>query len=167
MGGEGMQFSTIKSLVGWCFQIETTSMIRVQKFTEVQTPSFGGLSPMDLKTQSAFVMAKINRLPMEERAVLWCLHVQRETEIIYLAMKTPQRWGMDTDKDIIRKWCTGEGLGCRDIGDRHHVSHMTANRYEHEVVRMLERWMHKAYATLEIQHFELLKYLSYAERLTA
>jgi len=162
-----MRFSNVRSLVGWAFQIETTSMIKVQKFAEAQSPSFGDLSPMDLKTQSAFVMAKIARLPFEERAVLWCLHVQRETEIIYLSTKTPQRWGMNTDKDIIRKWCTGEGLGCRDIGDRHSVHYSTANRYENEVIRGVEVWMHKAYATLEIQHRPLLDRLIYAERLTA
>ncbi|TDR82190.1 hypothetical protein [Paludibacterium purpuratum] len=142
-------------------------MIKVQKFQEQTSPAFANLTPMDLKAQSAMVMAKINRLPFEERAVLWCLHVQRETEIIFLADRTPRRWSMATDKDIIRKWCTGDGPGCRDIGDRHDVSFKTANRYEKEVVRMLECWMHKAYATLEIQHRAILQHLYYAERLTA
>lgn len=161
-----MEFSTIRALVGWAFQIESTSMIKVQKFAE-SCPAWGSLSPMDCKAQAAMTMAKINRLPVAERAVLWCLHVQRETEIIYLADKTPCKYGIRTDQDIIRKWATGEGLGCRDIGDRHNVSHMTANRYEKEVVRVLEALMHKAYATLEIQHRSVLQHLCYAERLTA
>lgn len=162
-----MQFSTVRSLVGWAFQIETSSMIKVQKFSEQTSPAFAGLSPMDLKAQSAMIMAKINRLPIEERAVLWCLHVQRETEIIFLSDRTPCRFGIKTDQDMIRKWCTGDGPGCRDIGDRHNVHYSTACRYEQEVVRMLECLMHKAYATLEIQHRPLLEHLYYAERLTA
>ncbi|QIY81490.1 hypothetical protein [Chromobacterium violaceum] len=151
-----MQFSTIRALVGWAFQIETVSMVKVQKFGEAVAPAFDGLSPHDLKAQSAMIMAKINRLPFEQRAVLWALHVQRDTEMVYLTTHTPGKYGYKTDLDIIRKWATGEGPGCRDLGDRHSTSHMTLHRYSKDVVAQLERMMHQAYATLEEPMAEIL-----------
>ncbi|WP_047236660.1 hypothetical protein [Chromobacterium subtsugae] len=162
-----MQFSTVRALVGWAFQIETTSMVKVQKFGEAVAPAFDGLSPHDLKAQSAMVMAKINRLPFEQRAVLWALHVERETEMIYLTTHTPGKYGYKTDLDIIRKWATGEGPGCRDLGDRHGLSHMTLHRYGKGVVAQLERMMNQAYAALEKPMAEVLDRLCYVERRTA
>lgn len=163
-----MQFSTIKSLVGWAFQIEAVCLVKVQKFGEQQTsPAFADVTPHDLKAQAAMVMLKINRLPAEQRAVLWALHVQRDTEMVYLTTHTPCRFGFKTDLDIIRKWATGEGPGCRELGDRHHVHYSTASRYEKTVVQALELLMHKAYGVLEGPHREMLEYLVYAERLTA
>ncbi len=163
-----MQFSTIKSLVGWAFQIEAVCLVKVQKFGEQQTsPAFADVTPHDLKAQAAMVMLKINRLPAEQRAVLWALHVQRETEMVYLTTHTPCRWGYRTDLDIIRKWATGEGPGCRELGDRNHVHYSTASRYEKTVVKAVELLMHKAYRTLEAPHSEMLEYLLYAESLTA
>ncbi|WP_434627604.1 hypothetical protein [Chromobacterium sp. CV08] len=157
-----MQFSTIGALVGWAFQIETVSMVKVQKFGEALAPAFEGLSPHDLKAQSAMIMAKINRLPFEQRAVLWALHVQRDTEMVYLTTHTPCKYGFKTDLDIIRKWATGKGPGCRDLGDRHNVHHTTAHRYEKAVIRQLERMMHQAYAALEVPMAEVLDRMSYA-----
>lgn len=163
-----MLFSTIKALVGWVFQIEAAPLVKVQKFCEEQTsPAFASLTPHDVKAQAAMVMLKINRLPVEQRAVLWALHVRRETEMVYLTTRTPCRFGFKTDLDIIRKWATGDGPGCREIGDRHNVSFKTANRYEHQVIKALELLMHQAYSTLEEPHLELLQHVIYAERLTA
>ena len=163
-----MQFSTVRALVGWAFQIEAVCLVKVQKFGEQQTsPAFADVTPHDLKAQAAMVMLKINRLPAEQRAVLWALHVQRETEMVYLTTHTPCRWGYRTDLDIIRKWATGKGPGCRELGDRNHASHMTLNRYERSVIKAIEALMHKAYATLEEPHAEMLEYLIYAARLTA
>lgn len=158
-----MQFSSIRALVGWSFQIETTSMVKVQKFGESQAPAWDGLSPTDLKAQSAMVMAKINRLPVEQRAVLWALHVQRETEMIYLTTHTPCKYGYKTDLDIIRKWATGEGPGCRDLGDRHGAHHTTLHRYGKQIVRQLELAMHQAYAALEGPLGEMIGRLRYEE----
>ncbi|MGR2664289.1 hypothetical protein ACUXVY_22100 [Chromobacterium haemolyticum] len=162
-----MQFSTIRALVGWAFQIETVSMVKVQKFGEDTAPAFEGLTPCDLKAQSAMVMAKINRLPPDQRAVLWALHVQRETEMVYLTTHTPCRFGFKTDLDLIRKWATGEGPGCREVGDRHKINFNTANRYERKIFQSLESLMHKAYSNLEEPHSIALKHLLYSERLTA
>ncbi|MCD0493859.1 hypothetical protein LQD23_16380 [Chromobacterium violaceum] len=162
-----MQFSTIRALVGWAFQIETVSMVKVQKFGEATAPAFEGLSPTDMKAQAAMVMAKIGRLPFEQRAVLWALHVQRETEMVYLTTHTPGKFGYKTDLDIIRKWATGDGPGCRDLGDRHGSSHMTLHRYEKAVVAQLELMMHKAYEALEAPLTEILDRISYENRLTA
>ena len=162
-----MQFSTVRALVGWAFQIETTSMVKVQKFGEAVAPAFDGLSPHDLKAQSAMVMAKINRLPFEQRAVLWALHVQRETEMVYLTTHTPGRFGYRTDLDIIRKWATGEGPGCRDLGDRHNVHYTTAHRYEKTVIRQLERLMHQAYAALEDPLASIILRIKYADAVAA
>lgn len=163
-----MQFSTIKSLVGWCFQIEAVCLVKVQKFGEQQTsPAFADVTPHDLKAQAAMVMLKINRLPAEQRAVLWALHVQRETEMVYLTTHTPCRFGFKTDLDIIRKWATGEGPGCRELGDRHHIHFNTANRYERKVIQIVEALMHKAYGTLEDPHRAMLDHLIYASSLAA
>ncbi|OVE45678.1 hypothetical protein [Chromobacterium violaceum] len=157
-----MQFSTIRALVGWAFQIETVSMVKVQKFGEATAPAFEGLSPTDQKAQAAMVMAKIGRLPFEQRAVLWALHVQRETEMVYLTTHTPGKYGYKTDLDIIRKWATGDGPGCRDLGDRHSVHYTTAHRYERAVVQRLEQMMHQAYAALEGPMAEVLDRMNYA-----
>lgn len=163
-----MQFSTIRALVGWAFQIETVSMmVKVQKFGEDTSPAFEGLTPCDLKAQSAMVMAKINRLPPDQRAVLWALHVQRETEMVYLTTHTPCRFGYKTDLDLIRKWATGEGPGCRDLGDRHHVSHMMIHRYGKEIIKQLEGKMNQAYATLEPSLAEVLTHVRHRKLLTA
>ncbi|KMN36508.1 hypothetical protein VI26_06615 [Chromobacterium sp. LK1] len=159
-----MQFSTIRALVGWAFQIETVSMVKVQKFGEDTSPAFEGLTPCDLKAQSAMVMAKINRLPPDQRAVLWALHVQRETEIVYLTTLTPCKWHWRTDMDIIRKWATGEGPGCRDLGDRHNIHYSTAHRYEKTVIKQMERLMHQAYSALEEPLSDILMALRYEER---
>lgn len=163
-----MQFSTIKSLVGWAFQIEAVCLVKVQKFGEQQTsPAFADVTPHDLKAQAAMVMLKINRLPAEQRAVLWALHVQRDTEMVYLTTHTPCRFGFKTDLDIIRKWATGEGPGCRELGDRHHIHFNTANRYERKVIQAVEMLMHKAYGTLEAPHVEMLDHLMYAKSLAS
>ncbi|MGR2678706.1 hypothetical protein [Chromobacterium haemolyticum] len=156
-----MNFSSVKSLVGWAFQMETVVMVQVQKYGSTTSAAFDGLSPYDLKTQAAMVMAKINRLPVEQRAVLWALHVQRDTEMIYLTTHTPCRFGYKTDLDIIRKWATGAGPGCRNLADRHGTSHMTLHRYEKTVVRDLERMMHQAYAALEESLAGILQNLRY------
>ncbi|MBA4707527.1 hypothetical protein [Aquitalea aquatica] len=159
-----MQFSNIKSLTGWCFQIEAVCLVKVQKFGEQQTsPAFADVTPHDLKAQAAMVMLKINRLPAEQRAVLWALHVQRETEMVYLTTHTPCRFGFKTDLDIIRKWATGEGPGCRELGDRAHVNYRTVHRYEKAVIKAVELLMHKAYAALEKPHAEMLERLCYAD----
>lgn len=163
-----MQFSTVRALVGWAFQIEAVCLVKVQKFGEQQTsPAFAEVTPHDLKAQAAMIMLKINRLPPEQRAVLWALHVQRETEMVYLTTHTPCRFGFKTDLDIIRKWATGEGPGCRELGDRNHVHYSTASRYEKSVVKVVELLMHKAYSSLEKPHEEMLEHMIYAARLTA
>lgn len=162
-----MNFSSVKSLVGWSFQMETVVMVQVQKYGSTPSAAFDGLSPNDLKAQAAMVMAKINRLPPDQRAVMWALHVQRETEMVYLTTLTPCRWGWRTDLDIIRKWATGEGPGCRDIGDRHRVSHMTIHRYGRQIIAQLEVLMKKAYMTLESDMIEVLNNVQHSRRLTA
>ncbi len=163
-----MQFSTIQALVGWAFQIEATPLVKIQKYDAQQSsPAFSALTAHDLKAQSAMIMLKVNRLPVEQRAVLWALHVQRETEMLYLTTHTPCRWGFHTDLDIIRKWATGKGLGCREIGGRHQVSFKTANRYEQDVMKLLNAMTDQAYHTLEAPHREMLIHSQYAECLTA
>ena len=162
-----MQFSTIKSLVGWAFQIEAVCLVKVQKFGEQQTsPAFADVTPHDLKAQAAMVMLKINRLPAPERAALWARHVQRDTEMIYLTTITPCQYGFKTDLDIIRKWATSEGASSRELGDRHSLSHTTMQRYSRKVIQVVEGLMHKAYGTLEAPHTELLEHLLYADCLT-
>ncbi|WP_199102381.1 hypothetical protein [Aquitalea sp. ASV11] len=162
-----MQFSTITSLVGWAFQIEAVCLVAVQRYGEPSAGTgFAEFSAHDLKVQAAMVMLKINRLPAPERAVLWALHVQRETEMLYLTTVTPCKYGFRTDLDIIRKWATGSGPGCRELGDRAGASYRTLHRYEKTVIQVLEALMHKAYATLEGQHEALLMHLRYADRLT-
>ncbi|QLG87656.1 helix-turn-helix transcriptional regulator [Chitinibacter bivalviorum] len=152
-----MQFSSIQALVGWAFQIETVSGAKVQKFAESQAPAFGEMTFHDQKTQAAYVMLKINRLPAEERAVLWALHVGRDTEMMFLAANTPHKFGLKTDLELIRKWATGEGASYAAIGRTVGCADNTISRYErNHIIPRLERLSLLAYATLEIQHRSLL-----------
>ncbi|MCD5326747.1 hypothetical protein ACFFU8_18220 [Chromobacterium piscinae] len=156
-----MQASTIQNLVGLCFQLETTVILKTQHFGLYEPPEFEALTMHEKKAQAAMIMAKINRLPFEQRAVLWALHVQRDTEMVYLTTHTPCKYGYKTDLDIIRKWATGDGPGCRDLGDRHNVHYTTAYRYGKTIIRQLELMMHQAYAELERSLGEIISGLNY------
>lgn len=78
-----MHASTIQNLAGLCFQMETTLLLKTQHFGQYEPPEFEALTMQEKKAQAAMIMAKINRLLNFQRAMLWALHVQRETEMIY------------------------------------------------------------------------------------
>lgn len=158
-----MLFATIQALIGWAFQMECVSGAKVQKFGDTQEPAFGLMSFSDLKAQSAMVMAKVGRLPYDERAALWAIHLQRDTEIRYLAAKMPGKYGMTTDLELVRKWATSEGPSCRELGKRHAIGRSTANRYETDLFSRLDLLMHAAYEKLERQSYELLECRTYRE----
>jgi hypothetical protein len=159
-----MLFATIQALIGWAFQMECVSGAKVQKFGDTQEPAFGLMSFSDLKAQSAMVMAKVGRLPYDERAALWAIHLQRDTEIMYLAAKMPGKYGLTTDLELVRKWATSEGPSCRELGKRHNFSYVTLHRYEADVFRQLDLLMHAAYKTLERQSYELLECCLYSDK---
>ncbi|MDE1714918.1 hypothetical protein PWG14_20735 (plasmid) [Chromobacterium amazonense] len=162
-----MHASTIQNLVGLCFQMETTLLLKTQHFGQYEPPEFEALTMHEKKAQAAMIMAKINRLPNLQRAVLWALHTRRETEMIYLTTHTPCKYGFKTDLDIIRKWATGKGPGCRDLGDRHGVHHTTLHRYGKKIIRQLEQAMHQAYAALEGPLGEIIRNLRYEPKQSA
>ncbi|QLG88618.1 hypothetical protein HQ393_10420 [Chitinibacter bivalviorum] len=155
-----MKFSSIQSLIGWAFQMDGIPNCRAQQFGDLP-PGMSEFSIYDLKVQAALVLDKVNKLPSTERALIWVLHLQRETEMRYLADKTPGKYGIQTDVDLIRKWTTGKGHSCREIGERHNISATTAGRYERKLQELLDGWAYLAYATLEIQHRAMLDELFY------
>lgn len=152
-----MMFMTVKAMLGWAFQMETIVIAKTQKYCETASPSFGGLSPHDLKAQAAMIMAKVARLPFEERAVLWLYFTGREEEAIALAGSMPGRYGLKADRDLLRKWSLGEGVSCRDFADRHSIGRTTANRYENELYRRLNAILRRAMLAIEIQHLHLIQ----------
>lgn len=156
-----MQFKNIKALLAWAFQIECSAGIKIATYGEQTGASFGAISMEDQRYQAAMVLAKVGRLCVEERAALWALHLQRDTEMIYLATKLPSKFGRSTDVELIRKWATNEGPSCRELGKRHVVGHVTAYRYEVEVFKRLNMLMHAAYERLETQHKSLLERCMY------
>lgn len=157
-----MQFKTIKGLVEWAFRIEAVPILKTQKYEE-NTPARPDMTPHDEHAMSSMVMLKINRLPYLERVALWAYYTGLPAHIIALAGAVDQRFGPKTAEDVVRKWATGDGPACREIGDRHSVSHMTAHRYQRDVMRELDRLFHLALATLEIQHRACLQHLLYAQ----
>ena len=103
------------------------------------------------------VMAKIGRLPAQERAALWALHIQRDTEMIYLAATLGGRFGLSTNQALVRKWATGCGTPtCRQVAALHGTGRTFANEYEQACVRELDRLASQGYATIEAQCRELL-----------
>ncbi|WP_028498289.1 hypothetical protein [Microvirgula aerodenitrificans] len=152
-----MMFMTVKDMLGWAFRMETVVLAKTQKYCETAAPSFGGLLPNELKAQAALIMGKVDRLPFEERAVLWLYFTGRETEAIALAGGMPGRYGMKADRDLLLKWSRGEGVSCRDFADRHSCCHMTANRYEKALYRRLNAILRRAMLVIEIQHLQLIR----------
>ena len=152
-----MMFMTVKAMLGWAFQMETIVIAKTQKYCETASPSFGGLSPHDLKAQAAMIMAKVARLPFEERAVLWLYFTGRETEAIALSSGMPGRYGLRADRDLLLKWSLGEGVSCRDFADRYQANYRTANRYENELYRRLNAILRRAMLAIEIQHLHLIQ----------
>lgn len=154
-----MQFKNIKSLLAWAFQIECSAGIKIATYGEQTGAGFGAMSMEDQRYQAAMVLAKVGRLCVEERAALWALHLQRDTEMIYLAGVIGGRFGLTTNQALIRKWATGCGVPtCRQVAALHGVGRTSANEYEQKYVMQLELLATRAYAAIEDQCMELLEW---------
>ncbi|WP_145927130.1 hypothetical protein [Jeongeupia sp. USM3] len=159
-----MRFSSVKALVGWAFQMESTVMCRVAKYGESSSPAFGGLSMADQRTQAAMVMAKVLRLPFAERTVLWAFFVGDDAHLMVLADRLSVPMSIGTRVELVRHW-VGEGEATprgrrpksgRMLAEREKVSESTMTRAKQRVQRECNALFGKALAVIEVQCLPLL-----------
>lgn len=168
-----MQFSTVRSLVGWAFQMSEAVPVKVQRFGEALPRSVSELTPAEQKDMAVDILAKLARLPENEYAAI-AAHATWDQRAINAAAKAlPHTWPTGMRRELARGWATEKGLvrSQAEIGETYLRSQATVCRCWDEARRTLDRHFWNGLAVVEIQVLDLLNFYSrrnaHRERLSA
>ncbi len=153
-----MQFSTVRSLVGWAFQMSEAIPVKVQKFAE-QIPGCGSeLTPAEQKDMAVDILAKISRLPELEYAAIAALVTWDQRAINAAAKALPHTWPTGLRREMARGWATEKGLvrGQAEIGETYMRGQQTISDNWRATVLTLNRHYRNGLSVVEIQVLDLL-----------
>ncbi len=158
-----MQFSTVRALVGWAFQMSEAIPVKVQKFAESQPKEFDALTPDELKAMAVDILAKIGRLPERERAVLAAYFTADVRAIIEAARLLPAGWPTALRRELARGWVNDEELtrSQKEIAETFMLSEATTTRRKQEAFRLLGNTFVTALAVVEVQVLDLVEHPTY------
>lgn len=158
-----MQFSTVRALVGWAFQMTEAIPVKVQKFAEAQPREWDALTPDELKAMAVDVMAKVGRLPKAEQAVLAAYFTATTTAVIEAAKLLPGGWPTALRRELTRGWVNDQEMGRsqEEIGQTFMLSQATICRRQQEAFRILGSTFATGLAVIEVQVLDLVEYPTY------
>ncbi|MBM2884078.1 hypothetical protein JFK97_06710 [Chromobacterium phragmitis] len=160
-----MQFSTVRGLVGWAFQMSEAVPVKVQKFAEAAQREYGALTPDELKAMAVDILAKISRLPEKEQAAL-AAYFTADTRAIKraAALILPRGWNQPLRIELARCWANDEQLERtqREMAETYMLSEATMTRRKQDAFAALGGTLRTALEVLEVQLLDLLRHPSRA-----
>ncbi|WP_137010136.1 hypothetical protein [Aquitalea aquatilis] len=158
-----MQFSTVRSLVGWAFQMSEAIPVKVQKFAEAAPREFDALTPDELKAMAVDILAKVGRLPDREQCVLAAYFTGDVRAVIEAARLLPAGWPTALRRELTRGWVNDEELGRsqKEIAETFMLSEATTTRRKQEAFRILSGTFSTALAVVEVQVLDLVRHATY------
>ncbi|NHR05739.1 hypothetical protein HA052_11060 [Chromobacterium haemolyticum] len=158
-----MQFSTIRALVGWAFQMSEAIPVKVQKFAEAAPREFDALTPDELKMLAVDILAKVARLPAREQQVLAAYFTADTRAVIEAARLLPGGWPTALRRELTRGWVNEQEMARsqEDMGQTYMLSQPTICRRQHEAFRILSGTFSTALAVIEVQVLDLVKHATY------
>nr|WP_199065072.1 hypothetical protein [Chromobacterium sp. ASV5] len=154
-----MQFSTVRGLVGWAFQMSEAVPVKVQKFAESAQREYGALTPDELKAMAVDVLAKVARLPEREQAAL-AAYFTGDTRAVkrVAALILPAGWSQPLRIELARCWANDEQLerSQEEMGQSYMLSQQTMSRRKVEAFRLLRGTVQTALDVLEVQMLDLV-----------
>jgi len=158
-----MQFSTVRALVGWAFQMSEAIPIKVQKFAEAAPREFDALTPDELKAMAVDILVKIGRLPAREQQVLAAYFTGDTRAVIEAAKLLPGGWPTALRRELTRGWVNDEELGRSQAGmaQTFLLSEAAMTRRKQEAFRTLSGTFSTALAVIEVQVLDLVRHATY------
>jgi hypothetical protein len=157
-----MQFSTVRAVVGWAFQMSEAVPVKVQRFGEALPRGVSELTPSEQKDMAVDILAKLARLPELEYAAI-AAHVTWDQRAINVAAKAlPHTWPTGLRRELARGWATEKGLvrSQEEIGETYLRSQPTVCRCWDETRHTLNRHYRNGLSVIEIQVLDLLDFYS-------
>lgn len=154
-----MQFSTVRSLVGWAFQMSEAIPVKVQKFAEQVPGAVDDLSPGEKKDMAADILAKVGRLPEHEYAAIAAFFTWDTRAVNAAAKALPHTWPTGLRRELAKGWAR-EGLerNQADIGESYMRAQRTVSDYWTTTQKTLNRNVDNGLAVVELQVLDLLKF---------
>lgn len=157
-----MRFSTVRSLVGWAFQMSEAVPVKVQRFGEALPRSVSALTPAEQKDMAVDILAKLSRLPEAEYSAIAAQVTWDQRAINVAARALPHTWPTGLRRELARGWATEKGLvrSQAEIGETYMRAQQTISDCWQQTIKILNRNYWNGLAVVEIQVLDLLDYYS-------
>lgn len=158
-----MQFSTVRALVGWAFQMTEAVPVKVQKFSDEAGRAFDELSPAERKNMAVDIMAKVGRLPQREQWALAAFFTADIRAINKAATLLPAGWPTPMRREFARSWVNDQQLerSQEDMGECYYLSQQTISRRKQDAFAILSGAMETGLAVIEVQVLDLIRHTTH------
>jgi hypothetical protein len=166
-----MQFSTVRGLVGWAFQMSEAIPVKIQSFGQEIPACISDLRPDEKKQMATDILAKIARLPPGEYSAIAAFYTGDIRAINEAAKVLP--WpDVKLRRMMARGWArNGLEHTHAEIAEMFCRSRQTITDYWGHAKKTLDSRFNSGLATIEVQVLDLLIFYSarnaHRERLTA
>jgi hypothetical protein len=158
-----MQFSTVRALVGWAFQMTEAIPVKVQKFAEAAPREYDALTPDELKMVAVDVMAKVGRLDKADQVVLAAYFTATSTAVREAAKLLPGGWPTAMRRELTRGWVDDQGLqrAQREIAETFMLSQQTVSDRWMVTQKTFNDLYHHGLKIIEPQVYDLIECITY------
>jgi len=155
-----MQFSTIRALVAWAFQMSEAVPVKSAKYGESTGPSFGQMSPAELKDMAADILVKVSRLPWAEQCAITAYCAGSTKACNEIADHLPAPWPTALKRELARGWANDQVLerDQKQMADTFYLSEATMTRRKKEAFGVFALLMDRGLAVLEVQLLSLVRH---------
>ncbi|GGY07146.1 hypothetical protein [Paludibacterium paludis] len=148
-----MEFTTVRGLVGWAFQMSAAVPVSVQTYRERVGSVMRELTPAEQKNMAMDILAKVGRLKPQEYAAIAAYFTRDIRAINEAAKALPAGWPTPLRRELTRGWANDQILerDQKTMAETYLLSEPSMTRRKQQAFRLLDAHFVTGLNVLEVQ----------------